>query len=62
MEYVAIDFAEKCGLFAEDWKPKVIAEMNNYQFKLAKIRACLESQSGRDAEDEFDEDCEQAHA
>src|SRR5439155_21906538 len=33
MSYQAINFAKKFGLFDEQWQPKVIAEMNDYQFK-----------------------------
>ena len=36
-KYRSINFAEKFGLFAEQWSPKVIAEMNDYQFKLVRI-------------------------
>lgn len=36
-KYSSINFAEKFGLFAEQWSPKVIAEMNDYQFKLVRI-------------------------
>ena len=32
-----VNFAEKFGLFSDHWSPKVIAEMNDYQFKLVKI-------------------------
>ena len=32
-----IIFSEKFSKFSEHWTPKVIAEMNDYQFKLAKI-------------------------
>lgn len=32
-----INFLEKFSKFNELWSPKVIAEMNDYQFKLAKI-------------------------
>jgi mannose-6-phosphate isomerase-like protein (cupin superfamily) len=32
-----IDFQEKLGLFSEQWSPKIIAQMNDYHFKLAKI-------------------------
>ena len=32
-----INFAEKFNLFSDHWSPKVIAEMNDYQFKLVKI-------------------------
>ena len=34
----AINFAEKLGRFSEQWSPRVIAEMNDYQFKLVKIQ------------------------
>lgn len=32
-----ICFKDKLALFSEYWSPRVIAEMNNYQFKLAKF-------------------------
>ena len=38
MNYKSINFAEKLNLFNEHWQPKVISEMNNYQFKIAKIK------------------------
>jgi len=33
----AINFAQKLGLFSNHWQPRVIAEMNDYQFKIVKI-------------------------
>ena len=36
--YKAINFRQKFGLFAEQWALKVIAEMNDYQFKVVKLR------------------------
>ncbi|HZQ42157.1 MAG TPA: cupin domain-containing protein [Acidobacteriaceae bacterium] len=33
----AINLREKFGLFEERWKPRVVAEMNDYQFKLVKL-------------------------
>ena len=33
-----INLAEKFSLFSDHWSPKVIAEMNDYQFKLVKIQ------------------------
>ena len=33
-----INFLSKFSKFNELWSPKVIAEMNEYQFKLAKIK------------------------
>jgi mannose-6-phosphate isomerase-like protein (cupin superfamily) len=38
MNYDAINFERKFGLFAEQWSPKVIAEMNDYQFKIVKLK------------------------
>lgn len=33
-----INFAEKLSKFSEHWSPRVIAAMNNYQFKLVKLQ------------------------
>ncbi len=33
----AINLQHKLSLFSEHWSPRVIAEMNDYQFKLAKL-------------------------
>lgn len=33
-----INFKSKFSKFNEQWSPKVIAEMNDYQFKLVKIK------------------------
>src|SRR5262245_35249271 len=38
MTYEAINFDEKFRLFHEQWQPKVIAEMNDYQFKVARLQ------------------------
>ena len=32
-----INLAEKFGKFTEQWSPKVIAEINDYQFKIVRI-------------------------
>jgi mannose-6-phosphate isomerase-like protein (cupin superfamily) len=37
MDHKPIDFQQKFALFSETWQPKVIAEMNEYQFKLARL-------------------------
>ena len=37
MSYQPIRFEEKFALFDEHWAPRVIAEMNDYQFKLVKL-------------------------
>ena len=38
MNYEAINFRTKLALFEEQWQPKVIAEMNDYQFKVVKLQ------------------------
>lgn len=35
--YPAINFSEKFTLFSEQWSPKVVAELNDYQFKIVRI-------------------------
>ncbi|HEU4875800.1 MAG TPA: cupin domain-containing protein, partial [Pyrinomonadaceae bacterium] len=34
----SINFREKLGKFSERWSPKIIAQMNDYHFKLVKIQ------------------------
>jgi len=38
MNLSVINFAEKFSLFSEQWSPKIIAQMNDYHFKIAKIQ------------------------
>jgi mannose-6-phosphate isomerase-like protein (cupin superfamily) len=38
MRYEPINFADKLGLFREQWQPKIVAELNDYQFKLVKLQ------------------------
>jgi hypothetical protein len=38
MEYKPINLQEKLSKFQDRWSPKVIAEMNDYQFKLVKVQ------------------------
>jgi mannose-6-phosphate isomerase-like protein (cupin superfamily) len=35
--YRAINLAEKIGLLGEQWSPRVVAELNDYQFKVVRI-------------------------
>ena len=35
---VKINLKEKLSKFSEHWSPRIIAEMNDYQFKLVKIK------------------------
>ena len=34
----AINLADKLSLFTEHWSPRVVAELNDYQFKLVKLQ------------------------
>jgi len=38
MNYQSIKFSEKLNKYSDLWQPRVIAEMNDYQFKLVKIK------------------------
>jgi len=37
MHYAPINFAAKLDLLREQWKPRVVAELNDYQFKLVRL-------------------------
>ena len=38
MDYAVINFQDKLSKFSEQWSPKIIAQMNDYHFKLAKVQ------------------------
>ena len=38
MDLSKVNFKEKYSKFNDYWSPKIIAEMNDYQFKLVKIK------------------------
>ena len=38
MNYSPINLQEKLSKFAEHWSPKIIAQMNDYHLKLAKVQ------------------------
>ena len=38
MKFEAININEKLSKFSEHWKPKIIAQMNNYHFKIVKFQ------------------------
>jgi mannose-6-phosphate isomerase-like protein (cupin superfamily) len=35
--YQAINLIQKLGLISEQWSPRVVAELNDYQFKVVRI-------------------------
>ena len=53
MRYEALNFEEKFGLFDEQWAPKVIAEMNDYQFKIVKIKGDFVWHDHKDTDEVF---------
>ena len=38
MIYEPVNLQEKFGKFSSHWSPKIIAQMNDYHFKLAKVQ------------------------
>ncbi len=38
MRFEPINFQQKLSLFSDHWQPRVVAELNDYQFKLVKIQ------------------------
>lgn len=38
MKYSSINLKDKYAQFNDHWSPRVVAEMNDYQFKLAKVK------------------------
>ena len=53
MSYQSINFSNKLGLFAEQWQPKIIAELNDYQFKLVKLRGDFIWHDHKDTDEAF---------
>ena len=53
MNYRSINLQQKFGLFGEQWQPKVIAEMNEYQFKIAKLQGDFIWHDHKDTDETF---------
>ena len=53
MAPAAINFARKLAMFGEHWSPRVVAEMNDYQFKLAKLQGEFVWHSHADTDETF---------
>lgn len=53
MSYAPINFQQKLALFDEHWQPKVIAEMNDYQFKIVKIEGNFVWHDHQDTDETF---------
>ena len=53
MKYQSTNFQEKFALFTEQWAPKVIAEMNDYQFKIVKLKGDFIWHDHKDTDETF---------
>jgi len=53
MQKKSINFADKLKLFSEQWSPKVVAEMNDYQFKLVKLEGDFVWHDHQDTDETF---------
>ncbi len=53
MDYKSINLSEKFVLFKDQWEPKVVAEMNDYQFKVVKIEGDFVWHDHHDTDETF---------
>jgi mannose-6-phosphate isomerase-like protein (cupin superfamily) len=53
MEARPVNFAEKLAQFEDRWAPKIVAQMNDYQFKLVKIQGAFVWHSHPDTDETF---------
>lgn len=53
MSYRPIDLAEKLAKIRTHWSPRVVAEMNDYQFKLARLQGDFVWHSHDDTDEAF---------
>lgn len=53
MKYQPINIRSKFNLFSEQWSPKIIAQMNDYQFKIAKIQGVFVWHSHPETDETF---------
>ncbi len=53
MKYSAINLKEKLTRFSEHWCPKIIAQMNDYHFKLVKFQGDFVWHSHDDTDETF---------
>ena len=53
MNYESINVAQKFKLFDEQWQPKVIAEMNDYQFKVVRLQGDFIWHDHKDTDETF---------
>ena len=49
----SINLTEKLARFTEHWSPRVVAEMNDYQFKVVKLQGDFVWHEHRDTDEAF---------
>jgi len=53
MNLQSINLRQKLEMFAAQWQPKVIAEMNDYQFKVVKLQGDFVWHDHKDTDETF---------
>lgn len=53
MDVKPINFGQKLGLIHDQWQPRVVAEMNDYQFKLVKLEGDFVWHDHQDTDETF---------
>ncbi|SDK92591.1 Mannose-6-phosphate isomerase, cupin superfamily [Maridesulfovibrio ferrireducens] len=53
MQNKVINIKEKLSKFSEQWSPRVVAEMNDYQFKVVKIKGDFTWHDHKDTDEVF---------
>lgn len=53
MKYEPVNFEKKFSLFNEQWQPRVVAEMNDYQFKVVRLQGDFVWHRHQDTDETF---------
>ena len=53
MDYQPINLQDKLAKFSELWSPKIIAQMNDYHFKIAKVQGEFDWHSHPETDEVF---------
>ena len=53
MDYSPINFKKKLAGFSDHWAPKIIAQMNDYHFKLVKFKGDFVWHNHKDTDEVF---------
>ena len=53
MKHDPVNFQQKFALFQDQWKPRVVAEMNDYQFKVVRLEGDFIWHDHKDTDETF---------